>query len=151
MISIKRTHSGNKDFIALVKKLDIELAVLDGDEHSFYAQFNKIDAIKNAIIACVDNVPIACGAIKEYDEISMEIKRMYTLPEHRGKGIATEILHELEIWACELGYKKCVLETGIRQQDAIHLYLKNSYLPIPNFDQYENIASSRCFEKSILN
>ena len=65
----------------------------------------------------------------------------------RGKGIASKILTELEIWCVELGYKKCVLETGKNQPEAIALYKKNQYNIIPNFGKYEGVENSVCFEK----
>ena len=74
---------------------------------------------------------------------------MYTLPAHRGHGLATRILTELEKWAAELGYKKCVLETGLRQPDAIALYTKSGYHRIPNYGQYLNIENSVCFAKEL--
>src|SRR5829696_3690013 len=99
MITLTRTDSDNKDFVALVKLLDAELAELDGSEHAFYAQLNKTDKIKHVIVAYEHDKPIGCGAIREYSRTSTEVKRMYTLPEQRGKGIATKILADLENWA----------------------------------------------------
>ena len=92
MIIIKRTDSDNKDFIELVKHLDADLAKRDGDDHPFYTQFNKIDKIKHAVVAYENDIPVGCGAIKEFSPNIMEVKRMYTLPDCRGKGIATQIL-----------------------------------------------------------
>ena len=74
---------------------------------------------------------------------------MFVLPEQRGKGIAGEILAELEKWAGELNFKKCILETGKRQPEAIRLYSKSGYNVIPNYGQYENVSNSVCFEKEI--
>ncbi|MDR3627317.1 MAG: GNAT family N-acetyltransferase, partial [Ignavibacteriaceae bacterium] len=108
MISLTRADSTNKDFIELVKFLDADLLVRDGKDQSFYAQFNKIDMIKNVVVAYYNNSPAGCGAIKPYSKDTMEVKRMYTQPEHRDKGIATIILTELEKWAKEMSYKKCV-------------------------------------------
>ena len=149
MIKIIRTNSDDPHFIALVRLLDADLAKRDGNEHSFYAQFNKIDTINYAIVCYEDDTPVACGAIKEYAEDTMEIKRMFTLPEHRGKGIASRVLTELELWAADLGYKTCILETGKRQPEAITLYKKNGYTLIPNYGQYANVENSVCFEKNI--
>jgi putative acetyltransferase len=149
MISVQRTDSDNQDFIHLVKYLDADLAERDGNEHSFYAQFNKINKIKYVIVAYENSKPVGCGAIKEYTSNIMEIKRMYTLPESRGKGIATKVLTELETWATELAYQKCILETGKKQPEAIGLYKKNGYKPIPNYGQYAEIENSVCFEKDI--
>ena len=149
MTSLIRTDSENKDFIALVKLLDAELAELDGDEHVFYAQLNKTDNIKHVIIAYENDRPISCGAIREYSSTTTEVKRMYTLPESRSKGIATKVLNELEKWASELSYQKCILETGWRQPDAIRLYEKNGYKRISNYGKYAGIENSVCFEKEI--
>lgn len=149
MITIKRTDSDNKDFIELVKWLDADLAMRDGKEHSFYAQFNKIDKIKYVVVVYENDNPIGCGAIKEYGPNMVEIKRMYTSPGNRGKGIATQILVELEKWATELSCEKCILETGKRQSEAVALYKKNGYKLIPNYGQYAGIENSLCFEKEM--
>ncbi|MBK7427146.1 MAG: GNAT family N-acetyltransferase [Saprospiraceae bacterium] len=149
MIDLKYTNSGNPDFIQLVKLLDKDLSIRDGDDHAFYDQFNKIDAIKYVIIAYEHQIPVGCGAIKAYDSQTMEVKRMYVDDSQRGKGIATLILSALEKWAESLGYNKCILETGIKQPEAIALYKKNGYSIIPNYGQYENVETSVCFEKEL--
>jgi putative acetyltransferase len=104
MISIVRTNSDNHDFNELVKLLDADLSIRDGDDHSFYSQFNNIDKIKYVIVAYENEKPVGCGATKEYDAKTMEIERMYVVPESRKKGIATKVLSELEKWAIELSY-----------------------------------------------
>lgn len=147
MYRLLRTNSHNQDFKNLVKLLDSELAVTDGDEHAFYDQFNKIDSIKFVVVAYRDEKPVGCGAIKEFDSQTMEIKRMYVVLSDRGKGIASGILNDLEKWAKELNYSKCVLETGIRQPDAIGLYKKNGFVLIENYGQYIGVENSLCFEK----
>jgi putative acetyltransferase len=149
MIELIRTDSSNPDFIRLVQFLDADLAIRDGLEHPFYAQFNKIDQIKYVVVAYEDKEALACGAIKEYDRQSMEVKRMYTSPESRGKGIAGKILTELERWASELGFKKCILETGLKQPEAIALYRKCAYRIISNYGQYAGVENSLCFEKGV--
>ena len=149
MVTLTRTNSDDRDFIQLVKYLDAELAELDGEEHEFYAQLNKTDKIKHVIIAYENDKPVSCGAIREYSPTIMEVKRMYTLPELRGKGFATKILDELEKWAAELTYQKCILETGKRQPDAIWLYQKNGYKITPNYGKYVAMENSVCFEKEI--
>jgi len=149
MIKAIRTNSDNPDFIELVKQLDAYLKVLDGDEHAFYNQLNKIDAIKCVVVAYEKETAIGCGAIKEFDAGSMEVKRMYTLPGERGKGIASRVLTELEKWSAEMGFEKCVLETGKRQPEAIALYKKMGYLLIPNYGKYAGMENSACFEKKL--
>jgi len=149
MISLLRTNSDNPDFIELVKYLDADLAERDGDDHPFYAQFNKIDKIKFVVVAYENDKPVACGAIKEFSPEVMEVKRMYTSPESRGKGIAGKILAELEMWATEQSYTKCILETGKKQPESIRLYRKSGYQTIPNYGQYAGIENSVCFEKNL--
>ena len=149
MISLLRTNSDNQDFIELVKQLDADLAKRNGKDHPFYAQFNKIDKIKLVVVAYENGKPVACGAIKEFSPEVMEVKRMYTSPENRGKGIAGKVLSELEIWAGELSYKKCILETGKKQPEAIRLYKKSGYQTIPNYGQYAGVENSVCFEKTL--
>ncbi|MFC5625799.1 GNAT family N-acetyltransferase [Algoriphagus winogradskyi] len=149
MITLMRTDSSNPDFIALVKLLDAYLAEKDGRDHDFYNQFNKIVNLKNVVVCYENETPIACGAMKEFDENSMEVKRMFTSPEARGKGFASLVLTELEIWAAELDYNKCVLETGKRQVEALALYKKQGYVLIPNYGQYIGMDNSVCFQKKI--
>ena len=142
-----RANSEHINFQKLVTQLDADLKIRDGEENLFYAQFNKIDKIKYVIIAFENEIAIGCGAIKEYAIDTMEVKRMYVVPNKREQGFASAILKELEMWAKELKYKKCVLETGKKQPEAIELYKKNGYQIIPNFGQYENIENSICFQK----
>ena len=149
MIKIIRTNSEHPDFIELVRALDLDLAERDGREHAFYAQFNKISQIKFVVMAYDDELPVGCGAIKEYAPDTMEVKRMYTAPTHRGQGIAGRVLRELEDWAAEMSYSKCVLETGKKQPEAIALYQKNGYELIPNYGQYVAVKKSVCFQKKL--
>lgn len=149
MIKVMRTNSGHSDFVALVNMLNADLAIRDGDEHSFYSQFNKIDQIRYVIVAYDDDVPVGCGAIKQFGSDAMEIKRMFVSPTARNRGVASSILAALELWAKELSCKRCVLETGRRQPEAIALYKKNGYRSIPNYGQYAGVENSLCFEKAI--
>lgn len=149
VIQIIRTDSANKDFIYLVKFLDAYLAEKDGDEHSFYAQYNKLDALNHVVLVYENKISLGCGAFKEYNSTSVEVKRMYTIPESRGKGIASKVLTELENWAKELGFLKIVLETGKRQVEAVSFYQKSGYGLIPNYGQYEGMENSLCFEKEL--
>ena len=149
MTKLVRTDSDHPDFIELVRQLDAFLAEIDGDEHAFYNQLNKTTNMKMVVVAFDHDQPVACGAIREFDKHSMEVKRMYTLPSHRGKGFAKMVLQELEKWTSELGYKKCILETGKRQPEAISLYEKSGYRSIHNYGKYLNVENSVCFEKQL--
>lgn len=144
-----RLISPDEKIIELVAMLDSELEVNNGSEHDFYDQFNKLNAIKNFVLVEMDNAPAGCGAFKKFDDESVEIKRMYVHPSFRNKGIASAVLKEIETWAAESGFKKCILETGLKQLAAIALYRKHGYYKIPNFEPYTNAASSICFGKTV--
>lgn len=149
MIRVIRTNPADPDFAEMVLLLDEELAMIDGEDHAFYSQYNTTDDISRAVIAYDNGVPVGCGAIKEFDATNAEVKRMYVKPLYRNRGVGTWILMKLEDWALELGKKGCVLETGLRQPDAIALYEKNGYLRIANWGQYKGVANSVCFGKTL--
>ncbi len=149
MINFIRTNSDNPDFRELVIYMEAELRIRDAENHVYYAQLNKIDRINQVIVAYDKGLPVGCGAIREYEEGVMEVKRMFVPLSRRGEGIASGILRKLEQWAAELNIKKCLLETGKNQPEAIALYTKNEYKMVPNFGQYKNEGNSVCFEKII--
>lgn len=150
MIRTVRTNSENIDFIQLVSELDKLLAEMNDREHDYYNQFNRIDTIKHVVLVYLDDEAVSCGAIKEYDSDTIEVKRMFTINEFRGKGFASQVLNELESWAKELGYAKCILETGKKLPDAVNLYRKKGYNQIQNFNQYINMENSICFQKTLI-
>ena len=148
-MKIIRTDAKNPDFIRLISELDAYLKVTDGEDHEFYNQFNGLDNIKNVVIAYKDKQAIGCGAFKKFDDETAEIKRMYVKINHRGYGIAQAILNSLELWASEKDFKKCILETGDRQIEAIKFYKKAGYIRIANYGQYAQMDNSNCFEKLV--
>lgn len=149
IIATIRTHAEDPIFKKLVRSLDSELAIINGNQNDFFAQFNKVDDIKHAIVVTVNQSPVACGAMKFFDTGTMEVKRMYTSPSFRNQGLASILLLALEDWAKSLGYEKCVLETSTKQPDAIALYFKNNYQRIPNYAPYIGVNESVCFEKTL--
>jgi len=146
-MELKRTNSEDLDFRKLVIDLDKYLAEVDGDEHSYYAQFNGIAEIPNVVVAYEDDEPVGCGAFKRYDDSTVEIKRMYVATDERGKRVGTQILNALETWAVELGFTATILETGHKQVAAVKLYTNNGYEVIPNYDQYAGVDNSVCMKK----
>jgi putative acetyltransferase len=147
MKTLTRTTSANADFQELVVHLDRLLKIADGDWSNFYSQYNKIDNINHVVVYYDNDKAIGCGAFKEYQWGKAEIKRMYVLPEYRGKGIAGLILEELELWAKSLEYDECILETGLNLNSAIALYIRSGYRPTANYGQYKDLENSLCFSK----
>lgn len=142
-----RTTSADPAFRVLVRELDRYLAVHNGDADAFFAQFNSVDHIQHVIVVHAGAVPVGCGAFKAFGHGTVEVKRMFTSPDHRNRGIASMVLKALEEWARELGYRRCVLETGALLHDATALYRKHGYTIIPNYGPYAGVESSVCFEK----
>jgi putative acetyltransferase len=148
-ITLKRTNSADPDFQSLIKQLDADLRLRNGDEMDEYDQHNIIAPIDTVVIAYADKEPVACGCFKKYNETTVEIKRMFVAPPARGKGISRKILAELETWAHTLGFGCIILETGGRQVEALALYQRAGYAPIANYPPYEKMEDSYCFRKEL--
>jgi GNAT superfamily N-acetyltransferase len=145
-MKLLKTNSNNSDFQKLTRLFDDYLVEIDGDEKDFFAQYNQI-YIDNVIVCYEDEIAVGCGAFKEYEPTVAEIKRMFVLPEKRGKGIASTVLNALEIWAKENGFQYAILETSNQLTNAISLYQKSGYEVIPNYGQYIDVESSVCMKK----
>lgn len=145
-MKLLKTNSNHSDFQKLTRLFDAYLVEIDGDEKDFFAQYNQI-YIDNVIVCYVDEIAVGCGAFKEYEPTVAEIKRMFVLPEKRGKGIASTVLNALEIWAKENGFQYAILETSNQLTNAISLYQKSGYEVIPNYGQYIDVESSVCMKK----
>ncbi|MBS1513631.1 MAG: GNAT family N-acetyltransferase [Bacteroidetes bacterium] len=150
MISIVRTDSENPDFRKLVSELDKELWATYGDVQADYAPHNVIKTTLPAVVVYENNIPVGCGCFKNFDDKSVEIKRMFTLNEHRGKGIAAKVLAGLEAWAKEKKFNYAVLETGTLQHAAIYLYRKLGYSDIEKYEPYTDKEHSICMRKKLI-
>jgi putative acetyltransferase len=102
------------------------------------------------LIGKLHTVPVACGAIRPLSETVAELKRVFVRKEKRGHGFGRTIVLTLEKIAAGRGYNTMRLETGANQPEAIHLYERMGYRPIPCFGEYITDATSRCFEKSLF-
>jgi GNAT superfamily N-acetyltransferase len=144
-----RTTSENNDFRKMVNSLDEDLNQRNGDIQRQYDQYNKIDKIKHAVVVYVEQRPVGCGCFKRFDDETAEMKRMFVLPEMRGKKLAAKLLQELETWAVEEGFTKAVLETGRRQVEAQRLYVVAGYSGTENYGQYVGMEDSLCYGKEL--
>lgn len=150
-VILVRTDSSNPGFVALVQQLDAYLATTDGDDHAFYHQFNGIESLKHVVLALAGENAVACGAFKPWEAGTVEVKRMYCIPDFRRRGISAAVLSELEKWASELGYESTILETGKEQIAAVQFYPVCGYKQIPNYGQYAGVEKSICFRKMLHN
>lgn len=141
-----RTNSDNPDFKTLSALFDDYLVDIDGDEREFFASYNNVQ-LDTVLVIYENSEAVGCGAFKEFDENTAEIKRMFVHPNHRNKGIASLILNKLELWANELGFSSFILETSPKLTSAIALYEKTGYQFISNYGQYIGVENSVCMKK----
>ncbi len=148
-IKLVYVDSKNIDFKKLIMLLDEDLNKRYGEQQKQYDKHNNIDCVNDVVIIYKNKLPIACGTFKEYDNDSVELKRIFVLDRHRGEGIAKLIVSELEKIAGKRNYKYAVLETGKGQPEAIGLYKGLGYEIIPNYGLYEGNINSLCMKKSL--
>lgn len=103
------------------------------------------------VIARLDGVPAGCGALKPMDGLPgvAEIKRMYTRPAARRRGVSRALLARLEAAARHLGYRSMQLETGTEQPEALELYESHGWHRIHPYGRYKDTPSSVCFAKDV--
>lgn len=124
---------------------DLELKYGKGSIENFYNENNSL----LIFLITVDsfNTPVACGGLIHFSSGTCEVKRMFVIPEQRGKGLAKKILSELENCAVRLNYKQVVLETGRKQPEAISLYEQLGYSMIECYGKFRQDPDSVCFKK----
>ena len=92
------------------------------------------------LVGYLDGSAVCCGGIKLLEPGVCEFKRMYVIPELRGRGVGRRLLGALEERAVAMGFTLARLDTGDRQPDAQHLYTSAGYREIPNFNA-NNVAT----------
>ncbi len=104
------------------------------------------------LVARLDGDPVGCGAVRPVlagpPDVA-EIKRMYTAPAARRRGVSRALLARLEVEAAALGYRRVQLETGLRQPEAIRLYESVGYHRIPDFGQYQGDELTVCYARDL--
>lgn len=104
------------------------------------------------LVARLANEAVGCGGVRRVPDAASdvaEIKRMYTVPAVRGRGISRVLLGALEDEAAALGYRRLQLETGVRQPEAVQLYTSAGYQRIPDYGQYAGDELTLCFAKDL--
>lgn len=149
-LEILHTDSKNIDFIKLIKLLDDNLNERYGQLQKQYNKHNKVDYINDVVIIYKDQVAVACGAFKKQNVKSIELKRIFVAKENRGRGLSKIIVNELEKLGKCKGYKYALLETGIKQYEAINLYKNIGYQIIENYQPYIGNTNSVCMKKELL-
>jgi putative acetyltransferase len=159
LVRVLRKPPGDPVVVDLVTAAVDELAARYRDEYvsrngagngGGHGATYPVDPAARFMVATVDGVAAGCGAIQPLDDQTVEIKRMYVRPAHRGNGLARRVLAALEDLAAGAHYPVARLETGYRQVEAISLYESAGYRQIPVYGRYMNNPRSRCYEKQVI-
>jgi GNAT superfamily N-acetyltransferase len=156
VLELRVVAYGDPDAVALVARVQEEYVERYGGPDETPVDPTMFDPPDGLfLVAYLDGVPVGTGAWRRSPvralgrSSSAEIKRMYVVPEHRGRGLARRILAELEATAAATGCDLIVLETGLMQPEAIGLYESSGYLPIAGFGHYADSELNRCFAKRL--
>src|SRR5690606_41758149 len=132
--------------------LILHCSIVPPDSHSFPTRRSS-DLF---LVGYRDEVPVACGGWRSHDEDDgslragdAEIKRMFVVDGERGKGYARTMLAALERTASDAGCHRIVLETGLKQPEAIALYRSSGYHEIDKFGVYAQDELSVCMAKEL--
>ncbi|WP_245871386.1 GNAT family N-acetyltransferase [Asanoa hainanensis] len=97
------------------------------------------------LVAFLDGEPVGCAGWRVHGAEEAELKRMYTAPAGRRRGVAKAVLRAIEDSAREAGRKRLILETGDKQPEAIAFYVANGYERIPDFGYYRDSPGVRSY------
>lgn len=156
-MKLNYTDAKNSDFKNLCMQLDQYLNNTNGEQqNTIYDQYNHTDDLHSVVMIYDNKIPIACIGIKKYVPLedekklvnSVEIKRMFVKSEYRGQGLAKTMIDALETKAKTDGFKKMMLETGMKMNSAIGLYTSCGYQKIDNYGPYKELSDSVCMCKS---
>lgn len=156
-LAIQRVGILHPDALALIAEVQAEYVVRYGGPDDTPLEPTMFEPPQGAFyVGYVDRQPTATGAWRRHDPVAgvpdapcAEIKRMYVGAAHRRLGLARVMLAHLEREARSAGAATMILETGLRQPEAIDLYTSSGYLPIPGFGFYRDAPLSRCFAKPL--
>lgn len=146
-----RTDGKNEDFIENCRLLDMDLDRRVGKQikREKYEKFNQLDEIREAIVVYDDGKPVGGGAIRRYDDETVELKRVFVHNEYQGQGIGSRLVSLLIEWAAQLGYRRMILETGELLVESCAVYRKLGFTVIPNYGPYADMPESLCMAKTI--
>jgi GNAT superfamily N-acetyltransferase len=147
-LRLVRTKGLVPAYVELIRRLDAELRDRYGEAQDDYQGFNQF-VPEHLILAFDGDIAVGCGCFKPHEDQTAELKRMYVATERRGTGVGSALVKALEAWAVELGYTAIVLETGVRQEEAITLYRARGFGIIPSYGVYADMPLSVCMRKDI--
>lgn len=154
---IARVALDHPDALLLIAEVQAEYVVRYGGQDDTPLDPSMFEDPSGAFfVGYAGGVPVATGAWRRRADVlalgstvCAEVKRMYVIAGARGAGHARTMLAHLEATARAAGVEVSILETGLRQPEAIALYESSGYLPIPGFGYHKDSPLSRCFAKRL--
>ncbi len=149
-ISISSESIHTQDAAMLLSELSSALVCITGcSGNASFDLDDMIDSRSCFAVARDDNgIMLGCGAIRSFDTITAEMKRVYA--RDKNSGVGKKVVQFLEQRAVELGYSRIILETRIVNEKAVSFYLRNGYTIIRNYGKYVGHEEAVCFEKLFL-
>ena len=113
-------------------------------------RFQPIDG--GTFLLLVENGSAVAGGafMRDDDAGAVEIKRVWTHSAHRRRGLARQVMAELEAEAARRGIRSVVLTTGARQPEAVALYLALGYEPQFDLDADRESLGYLEFRKQLV-
>ncbi|MFE3858318.1 GNAT family N-acetyltransferase [Streptomyces griseorubiginosus] len=148
-LTIAETVPDDPRVLRLVRDLDADLAARYPDEPCTGGA--HLHPGIRFLLAEAGGEPVGCCAVQPFPapDTAAELKRMYVAPHGRGRGIAGRLLAEAERTAVSVGHDEMRLETAVHQPEAIALYTRSGYTPVPNYPPYQHKTLSRCYAKHL--
>ena len=151
-LRVRRSDISSPEARALITTLNAELSALYPEQGATHFRLDADEVAEGRgvfLIAFVDGAPVGCGAVRRIAEGTGEIKRMFVRPEARGRGVGRALLMTLESEARRLGFARLLLETGVRQTEAIALYESAGFTSRVPFGEYAGSPLSVCMGKEL--
>lgn len=148
-MEIKFVDAENADLHLLAAKLDEYYFEIVGEVHKRYAKYNDPHLFGCRAVAYIGGKPAGCGCWKRIDERSVEVKRIYVMPEYRRQGVASAVIGAVERDAAQHGYTHAILETARTTADSAALYLKLGYRVMLYYGSPAGADNCLCFEKEL--
>jgi len=151
-LEIRRVGYGHPDALRLIDEVQAEYVVRYGGPDATPLDPLMFEPPSGSFfVGYLDGIAVATGAwrrsgVEAFGTTStVEVKRMYVAPAARGRGLGRQMLAHLETSAAGHGAEAVVLETGLRQPEAIALYESAGYSPVAGFGYYQDAPLSRCY------
>ena len=153
-ITIERAVEATPEVRDLIRELnDVLGAAYEDHQRHGLSIAQLFEPHVRFFLARLDGLAVGCGGVAMFDDYA-EVKRMYTRPAARGRGVGKALLRRIEDEARGANKPVLCLETGIRQREAIGLYEHTGFRPRGPFGPYaaipaRDIETSLFFEKAL--